>query len=394
MNRYVAVVAAAVLILLSGDLSASWAGPLKLGLLAEFSGTFAPSGMGERNGLELYLANHGGKLGGLAVEVIREDTAGDPATAISKLKKLVESDKIDILIGPTSSATGQAIRGYVIEHQLPTFIESTVDEVLDGTYIFRTTFRGNADAYAAGYLMAAAGFKKAVFLAPNYIAGQTAIQNAEKGFKENGGVSGQDLLPRIGVPDFGSFIAQFSDGAEVAFVFLPGTDGVRFIKQYADFGKGLPLYGPSVTVDEQQLSTEGKAAEGFVTISSYFSNIDVPENTKLMRSWGKGYQGQEKPTWQTIGGYIAAQILDRVIAELDGNINDKAALLRAIATIKLDTPLGSFRFDQDLNPVSPRYIAQIRDVDGEIRPVILGSTAPFVPKLQPPQLPIGLKLPR
>ena len=367
---------------------------LKLGLLAELSGPFAPSGQGERNGLELYLAGHGGKLGGRAVEIIREDTAGDPATAISKLKKLVESDKIDILIGPTSSATGQAIRGYVIEHQLPTLIESTVDEVLDARYIFRTTFRGNADAYAAGYLMAAAGFKRAVFLAPNYIAGQTAIQNAEKGFKENGGVAGQDLLPRIGVPDYGPFIAQFAEDAEVAFVFLPGTDGVRFIKQYADFGKKLPLYGPSVTVDEAQLSTEGKAAEGFTTISSYFSVVDTQENKKLMQVWGKGYQGQEKPTWQTIGGYIAAQILDEALTTLHGKIDDKDALLKTIAAIRLETPLGPFRFDADLNPVSPRYVAQIREVDGEMRPVILGTTPPFVPKLAPPQLPPGLTLPR
>jgi branched-chain amino acid transport system substrate-binding protein len=393
MSRTVALTAA-VFALSIVAASAHAEGTLRLGLLADLSGSFGPSGAGERNGLQIYLAHHNNMLGGLKVEVFTEDTAGDPATAISKAHKLVESDKIDVMLGPTSSSAGMAIKTYVVEQKIPTFIESTVDEVLDGKYIFRTTFNGNADAYAAGFLMGTAGFKKAVFLAPNYIAGQTAIENAVKGFAATGGTAVQSLLPRIGVPDYGSFIAQFSGEAEVAFVFLPGTDGVRFIKQYADFGKTLPLYGPSVTVDEQQLSVEGKAAEGFVAISSYFSNIDVPENKVLLKAWGAGYQGQERPTWQTVGGYIAAQMLDRAIGKLKGRIDNKDALIKEVEQMKLDTPLGSFHFDADHNPISPRYIAQIREVAGKTQPVVIGVVPEYLPKLQPPTLPPGLVLPR
>ena len=368
---------------------------LRLGLLADLSGAFGPSGNGERNGLNIYLQHHDGKLGGLKVEVVTEDTAGDPATAISKAHKLVESDHIQVLLGPTSSAAGVAIRNYVVEQKIPTFVEATVDEALDGKYIFRTTFNGNADAYAAGYLMGKAGFKKAIFLAPNYIAGQTAVENASKAFAEAGGTVAQKLLPRIGVPDYGSFIGQFASDADVAFVFLPGTDGVRFIKQYADFGNKTPLYGPSVTVDEQQLSAEGKAAEGFVAISSYFSIVDTPENKVLLKEWGDSYGGQERPTWQTVGGYIAAQMLDRAIAALHGKVDDTDALIKEIAALKLDTPLGPFRFDEKHEPISPRYIAQIKDVGGgKMQPVVMGVIPEYLPKLAPPTLPEGLVLPR
>ena len=86
---------------------------LKIGLLAELSGIFAPSGNGERNGLQIYLNSHDGKLGGLTVELLAEDTTGDPAVAIIKLKKLIESDHIDALLGPTNSAVALAIKSVI-----------------------------------------------------------------------------------------------------------------------------------------------------------------------------------------------------------------------------------------------------------------------------------------
>ena len=379
-------------VLLSASVAHAADGTIKLGLLAELSGPFAPSGNGERNGLQLYLNRHGGMLGGLKVTIVTEDTAGDPATAITKVKKLVESDKIDVLIGPTSSATGAAIKDYVNEHQIPTLIESTVDEVVQGKYMFRTTFAGNAEGYLEGFLPAKAGYRKAVLIAPNYIAGQEAVNYFEKGFVAGGGTVVQKLMPRLGAPDFGSFIGQISTDADVAIVFMPGTDGLRFIKQYADYGKKLPMYGFTVTVDEQQLSAEGEAATGFIGASFYFSTIDTPENKALMKEWGAGYQGQEKPSWQTLGGIIAAQVLDGAIGKIKGNIADKDALLKAIAETRMTTPAGSFRYDDDHNPIMPRYIMQIRDVGGVVQPVILSVLPEFIPKLEAPALPAGIVL--
>ena len=177
---------------------------------------------------------------------------------------------------------------------------------------------------------------------------------------------------------------------------LPGTDSVRFIKQYADYGKPLPLISlcPSVTVDEQQLPVVGKAAEGFVAVGSYFTTIDTPENKKLMALWGGGFQGQFRPTWQTVGGYIAAQILDKVITERGGKIDDTDALVAAIAAVKLETPRGLFSFSKERDAVAPRYVAQIRDVGGSIQPVILAVTAPLIPGEPQSALPEGLTLPR
>ena len=89
----------------------------------------------------------------------------------------------------------------------------------------------------------------------------------EKGFEAAGGKVVQKLLPRLGTPDFGSYIAQIDDSADVGLVFMAGGDAVRFIKQFADYGKKLPLYGFTATVDEAILPAQGKAALGFVGAS-------------------------------------------------------------------------------------------------------------------------------
>src|SRR5262249_59336857 len=100
------------------------------------------------------------------------------------------------------------------------------------------------------------------------------------------------LLPRLGTPDFGSYIAQIDESADVGLVFMAGGDAVRFIKQFADYGKKLPLYGFTATVDEAILPAQGKAALGFVGASDYFSTIDTSENRAFVKEWADAYKAK------------------------------------------------------------------------------------------------------
>ena len=138
------VVALFLAVCFAGGTAAAAEQPLKVGILLELSGPFGPSGTLVLHGFQYYLQKQGGKFGGRTVETVIEDTAGDPATAITKVKKLVEADHIDVLLGPLSSATGAAVKTYVIEQKLPEFIMATVAELVDGHYMFRTTLYAHA----------------------------------------------------------------------------------------------------------------------------------------------------------------------------------------------------------------------------------------------------------
>ena len=326
------------------------------------------------------------------METVIEDTAGDPATAINKAKKLVESDKIDLLVGPISSATGAAIKGYVVSQRMPTLVQATLNDIVDGKYIFRVTFTANEESFLHGYLAGKAGFKKAMVMAPNFNAGQSAVENMEKGFTAAGGAVVQKLMPRLGNPDYGSFIGQISPDADVGLVLMIGGDAIRFMKAYADFGGKLPLWGPSATVDETLLPAQGKAAIGFVGIAFYVSTIDSPENKAFIREWTGAYQGQ--PAWFGAAGYATGQILGDALQRVGGNTADKEALLKAIKDTRLTTPAGPFRFDANNDPVQARYVTQIREVGGVVQPVILGALPDYQPAGGPPQIPADLKLPK
>ncbi len=367
---------------------------VKIGLLTDFSGTQGAFGALYKDGVDIFLKQHGGKIGGQDVQIIVEDGAGDPATTIAKAKKLVESDKIDVLFGPINSATGAALRPYIVEQKMPTLIQSTTDEVIDDHYMFRTSFAGNEDAYLIGYLPGKAGYKKAVLLASNYVAGQAAVKYFEQGFVAAGGTVVQKLMPRLGNADYAPFISQLSPDADVIICFLSGSDAIRFMQQIAGYDVKLPLFGYTSAVDETLLPAEGKAALGFIGPATYFSTIDTPENKAFVKLWESMFPPEQRPSWPGMGGYVAAAVLDQALTKTGGSTKDTEALLTAIRNVQITTPGGSFRFDEHHNPVEPRYISQIREVDGKIQPVVIGKIPEFMPVLAPPALPPDLVLPK
>jgi branched-chain amino acid transport system substrate-binding protein len=177
----------------------------------------------------------------------------------------------------------------------------------------------------------------------------------------------------------------------VGIIFMAGGDAVRFIKQLADYGKKLPLYGFTATVDETLLPAQGKAAIGFVGASFYFSTLQTAENKQFVADYRAAYN--QNPAWFSAGGYIAAQVLDQALQKLP-NLEDRDAIVAAIKAVTLTSPAGPFRFDQNNNPIHPRYIMQIREVNGVVQPVILATIPEFKPEPVPPALPPDLVLPK
>ncbi len=367
---------------------------IKVGLLTDFSGPQGGFGVLYKDGVDFVIAKHGGMLGGQKVQLFVEDGAGDPATTITKAKKLVEENKIDVLFGPINSATGAALKPYLVEQKMPTLIQSTVDEVIDGKYMFRTSFSSNPDAFLEGYLPGKAGYKKAVIIASNYVSGQNAAKYFEQGFNAAGGTIVQTLMPRLGASDYGPFIAQISPDADVAIIFLTGADAIRFMQQSAGYDLKLPMYGYTSAVDESLLPAEGKTAVGFVGAATYFSTIETPENQAFVKDWTAMFPPDQHPSWPGMGGYVAATVLDQVVTKLGGKLGDTEAFLKAIKEARITGPGGVFHFDDNNNPIEPRYVAQIREVDGKVKPVVIGTIPDFLPVTAPPKLPADLVLPK
>ena len=82
---------------------------LRIGFIAPMTGIFAQVGADMVNGFQMYLDEHNGNLGGADVKLIVEDDQGKPDTAVTKAKKLILQDHVDMLIGGVLASTGYAL---------------------------------------------------------------------------------------------------------------------------------------------------------------------------------------------------------------------------------------------------------------------------------------------
>src|ERR671931_751380 len=120
-NKSVVVIMGILALLVCAGPGMVWAqkGPVKIGVITPMTGAAAAIGKDMVNGLNLYLEQNGQQIAGRRVEVIVEDSQGKPDVALTKLRKLVESDQVQVLVGETFAHIGYAMAPRVDEYKVP-----------------------------------------------------------------------------------------------------------------------------------------------------------------------------------------------------------------------------------------------------------------------------------
>src|SRR5262249_20057316 len=102
--------------------TAAQAQTVKVGLPVPLTGFVAESAKQMVDGFKLYLEQHNNQLGGHSVDLIVEDTEAKPETALTKMRKLAENDKVNFVVGYLLAFEGYAVRDYVNDHKVPLFL--------------------------------------------------------------------------------------------------------------------------------------------------------------------------------------------------------------------------------------------------------------------------------
>jgi branched-chain amino acid transport system substrate-binding protein len=350
------------------SLTAAQAPPVKIGLLLPYTGVLSVQGQDVTRGVELAVARAGGKAGGRELQVIREDTEGKPDVGLTKIKKLVERDRVDFVIGPVNSAVAVAIRGYVHEQGVPLIVPVAATRVLTAPpqaspWIFRMTDNTDQTNYPMGaWLLKHTKYRKLVVMATDFVAGRDSAGAFVAGLKAVGGEVVREIYAPLGTPDFAPYLAQVGSlTADAVWGWFPGADAIRFVKQYKEYGLAtrLPLIGHNVLADDVILPAIGEAALGLVTIGTYTATIDSPEN----RAFVKEYEGRHQiwPTRYSEQGYLSTVLAAEALESLKGDLRDRArvreALAQAIGRIK--APRGAIRFDQYNQLVTDLFVTRV-----------------------------------
>lgn len=269
--------------------------PIRIGVVTPLSGTYAGIGQQVKWGLDLATKeiNAAGGVMGRKLELIYEDEEANPAVAVQKAEKLLQSNKVDFLTGTVNSGSTLAV-GQVAERN-NRLIATTVSfaDSITGDKCSPNVFRVNAragmqSAALADWMVKTKPSAQVFYLGPDYEMGRSTVAAFKTAAEGKGAKSVGEVFAPLDNKDYSPFFGQIrSARPTVIYTSVAGNDTVRLFSQMAEFGlnRNVQLVGASGTVTSQNLKAIGQAGDGFVTGVGYSPNIDSPENKKFVAAF-------------------------------------------------------------------------------------------------------------
>jgi branched-chain amino acid transport system substrate-binding protein len=343
--------------------------PVKIGFISTFSGPTAVIGNDMRNSFELALDHLGRKMGGKPVEVIYEDDQQKPEVGVQKSQKLVESDKVDFVIGYIWSNVLLASLKPVVDSQTFLISANAGPSQIAGEqcspYFFSTSWQNDQTPQAMGTYMTQKGVKTAFLIGPNYAAGKDMLTGVRTTFK--GQVIGEELTKWPDQLDFSTELSKVRAAKpEAVFVFYPGAAGVQFLTQYAQSGlKGqIPLY-TAFTVDAITLPLQKDLALGVPGAQQWVNDLPNDANKKFVadfRSKHKNY-----PSFYGAQSYDAANFVNSAVVAVNGDLTKKDAMRAEMRKANYASVRGPYKYGNNHFPIQNFYLQDVvKDPQGNL----------------------------
>jgi len=339
--------------------------PVKVGFMLPYTGTYASLAKNIDNAFRQYVSEKGDKLGGRSVEYITVDDQADPSKATDNMNKLVDRDKVDVVIGTVHSGVQMAMVKIARETGklmiIPNAGADAATRAACAPNIFRSSFSNWQPCFPMGKVMADAGHKTAMTMTWKYGAGEEQMAGFREGFTKAGGQIVGELWVPFPEVEFQSYLTQIAEKKpDGVFAFFAGGGAVKFVKDYAAAGlrKSVPLYGPGFLTDGT-LQAQGEAAEGLKTTLHYADDLNNPADKAFRAAYQKRYNAE--PDVYSVQGYDAAALLVIGMDAAKGDINAKDALYAAIHKAKLDSPRGPMTMSASNNPIQNIYLREVKN---------------------------------
>jgi branched-chain amino acid transport system substrate-binding protein len=341
---------------------------LKVGFIATFSGPGGVLGQNLYDGFMLGIEHSGGKLGGLAVEVIKEDDQLKPDVGLQVAKKLIERDKVDVIAGVVFSNVMMAMYKPVIDAGIPIISANAGPSPIAGAQcsplFFATSWQNDQSHEAMGKHVQDKGFKNVYLMAPNYQAGKDGLEGFKRYYK---GTVADEVYTTVNQLDYSAEIAQLRAAKpDAVYVFYPGGMGINFVKQYAQAGLGqIPLFS-AFTIDATTVAAQGDAAAGTFQTAFWAMDLKNAANEKFVADYRKKYNAV--PSTYSAQAYDAALLLNEGVKGAGGKVADKKALAEAMKKASFDSLRGGkFKLANNNFPIQNFYLVEtVKGSDGKL----------------------------
>lgn len=334
--------------------------PIKIGFIGVLSGPAGGLGQDMYDGFMLLVNGNGGKLGGVPVQVLREDSQLKPVVANQIVDELIEKDKVPIIAGVTFSNIMMTIYKTVVGHHVFLIGSNASPSPIAGAecspYYFQVAAQNDQRAEVMGKYAADKGYKRVYAMAPDYEAGKDFITGFKRYYKH-------PLLGEVYTPlnqlDFQAALTQLTAAnPDAVFVFYPGGLGIQFVRQWSQSGLAgkIPLLSAS-TVDGITLPALREAAVGVMHGSLWSPDLNYPQNRKFVAAFEKAYK--RVPSEYAATAYDSAQLLSSAIAKVKGDVADKPAFMKALKAADFPSVRGHFKFNNNQLPIEDFYVFRV-----------------------------------
>jgi branched-chain amino acid transport system substrate-binding protein len=343
------------------------------------TGTFAALGTAIDNGFKLYVNEQGGKLGGREIEYFVVDDESDPAKATDNINKLINRDRVDVVVGTVHSGVAMAMAKAARDSKALLMIPNAGADAITGPFcapnVFRSSFSNWQSSYAMGVVMAKRGHKRAASISWKYAAGDEMVAAFKEGFEKGGG----QVLKQLNLPfpnvEFQALLTDIAaTKPDAVFAFFAGGGAVKFVRDYAAAGlnKTIPLYGPGFLTDGT-LEAQGDAAQGIFTTLHYADSLGTPRDNAFRLAYASAYKLQ--PDVYAVQGYDAAQMLAIGLNAVKGDLSKRDEFAAAIQKAKIDSPRGPFTLSKAHNPVQDIYLRKVEGKQNKVVEVAIKALA-------------------
>ena len=336
---------------------------VRVGMMLPYTGTYAQLGTAITNGFKLAVAERGGKLGGRELEYFTVDDEAEPAKAPENTNKLVQRDKVDVLVGTVHSGVQMGMVKIAKENNTLMIIPNAGLDAATGALcspnIFRTSFSNWQPSYPMGKVLADRGVRNVISLAWKYGAGEEAVAGFTEGFIKAGGKSVRGLWIPFPNVEFQALLTEIASiKPDAVFVFFAGGGAAKFIKDYAAAGlrKTIPLFGSGFLTDGVLDATE-EAAQGLETTLHYADGLNTKRDRDFRSAYYKAYTFT--PDVYAVQGYDAGLLLAAGLDAVKGDISKRKEIIAAMEQAKIDSPRGAWTMSKAHNPIQDIYLRKV-----------------------------------
>lgn len=348
--------------------------PLRIGLIATYSGPYADYGRQFDAGVALYLKEHGGKIAGRPVEIIKKDTAGPAPDAAKRIaQELVVRDKVGILTGLDFSPNAYAVAAIATQAKIPTLVMNAASSAITSSspYVARLSFTVQQVTDPMARWMVKQGVKEAYTVVADYASGVDAETAFKKAFTAEGGKVVGEVRTPMNNPDFSAYVQRIKDAKpQAVFFFFPsGVMPPAFLKVWKERGMeeaGIKLYATGEATDDSYLDATGDVALGLLTSHHYSYAHPSPKNQKFVKDFAAEFGGKLRPSYFAVTAYDTMAAIDLALAKTRGDVSgDK--VMEALKGLSFESPRGPVQIDPATRDiVQTVYIRKTERSKGEL----------------------------